>query len=161
MKRFILVSSSIIILFLFISFLFLYSIWAEKNTIEKQMIDKVKDRLPMINQIEQVDYYAGEKAYYVMFAKDRFGDPLFIWTNEEELRYRYLNHYLTKEQIKKLVSHSEKNLTVKRITTGIIDQERLIYEVLYEDQGGRLGYLYYDLQNGGFIKKYRLGVTTS
>ncbi|MFV9510655.1 hypothetical protein [Tepidibacillus sp. LV47] len=161
MKKFLWISFSIVIFLFMISFVFFYRIWALENLTKKQMITNVKKHLPMVTQIEQVDYFAGDKVYYVMFAKDRDGDELMIWTNDEELRYRYLDHYLTKEQIKDLVNRLEKNFTIKRITPGIIYQERFIYEVLYEDDEKRLGYIYYDLQTGEFIKKYRLGITIS
>ena len=160
MKKFFWTTLIILILFVFVFFSFFYRIWKVEKTTENQMIDKVKDTLPLMKQVDQVHYFSGDQTYYVMLGKDVVGDKLMVWVNQNEMRYRYLPKYLTEEQIKELIKQTEKNITIERITPGVIDQERLIYEVLFEDKEKRLGYLYYDLQTGEFIKKYRLGVTS-
>ncbi len=159
MKKYLWIIFMSIFLIAIILFSFIFHIWSAEKETKSQVVDKVKSRLPIVVTIEQVNSFAGDQVYYVIFAKDRVGDSLIVWANDQIIRYRYLKEFVTQDQIKKIVYNSEKNVTVKRISPGVIEQDRLIYEVLYEDREKRLGYSYYDLQSGAFLRKYRLGVT--
>jgi len=159
MKKFLWVSVISTFLLVFVIFSFFFHIWSSQGDKESKVIQEVQNRLPIIMRIDKVYYFAGDQVYYVMFAKDLVGDSLLVWANDHIVRYRYLKYFLEKERIEKLVLNSEKTVTIKRITPGVIEEEHLIYEVLYEDQKKRLGYSYYDLQTGKLLRKYRLGVT--
>jgi len=159
MKKYLFLTLFIILLIIFIVFIYFYSIWSKEHNIEQTMIKKVRDELAFISSVEEIDYFAGEKQYYLMLAKDDQEKTWMVWLNQEEIHYQSLDNWVTKEQIKQKALQLFPNIDILRTTYGINADGKLIYEIFYQDETERLGYLFFYLKNGDFIKMYRLGKT--
>lgn len=121
------------------------------------MIQKAYENVPALKKIEDIDFFTGDKSYYFIFGKDAKDMTLLIWVNEDEIRYIYLVNWVPKEDIEKKAMTKATGITIERINAGIDKNNTLIYEVVYKDQEGRLGYQFYSLLDGEFISMYRLG----
>lgn len=157
MKRLIIFSVIIILLIVFLVFLYFYSVWSDEQNIEKEMINEAFKKVPALHTIEDVDFFSGDKQYYFILGKSPIGNNILIWINKEEINSVYLYDWVTKEQITKKILESNQKIIIKRITMGLNSEGNLIYETLFEDEEGRLGYQYYSLETGELLKTYKLG----
>lgn len=147
----------LIILVGFILFGYFYSVWSDEQKMRDAMIEKAYDNVPTLETIEDIDYFTGDKSYYFIFGKDKNESPLLIWLNEDEIRYIYLVNWVPKDDIEKMAMAKAPNASIERINAGIDKNNKLIYEVLYKEPNGRLGYQFYSLLDGEFISMYLLG----
>lgn len=157
MKKVLVLSFVLIILASLILFGYFYSIWYDEQKTRNMMIQKVHFNVPTLEKIEDIDYFTGDKSYYFVFGKDEKEKDLLIWVNEDEIKYIYLVEWVPKEDIEKKAMAKAPGATIERINAGIDKNNKLIYEVLYKDKDGRLGYQFYSLLDGEFISMYRLG----
>ncbi|OEF99060.1 hypothetical protein BHF71_02435 [Vulcanibacillus modesticaldus] len=157
MKKYIFLPLGMLLLIVIISFSYIYLIWSNGKQIEQQMIKRAYHEVPILKKVEDIDLFSGKDQYYFIFGKSEMGNPLLIWLNDDEVNYKYLFNWVTKERIKEKVVAMVEDISIKRITAGITPDKILIYEVLYEDDQGRLGYIYFNLENGEYLKMYRLG----
>lgn len=138
-------------------FVYYYSIWSKDQTMESRMKQKALNEVSILKNIEEVHLYAGDEQYYMIIGDDHLGNPLLVWLNEEEIHYQSLKQWISKEEVSMLALNKVPKIVIKRITPGIIDNNMLIYEVLFKTEDGRFGYQYYNLENGQFIKMITLG----
>ena len=138
-------------------FIYYYSIWNEDQSIKAEMRQKAISEVSILKDIEDVHLFTGEEQYYVIMGNDHLGNPLIIWLNEEETHYQILKQSITKEEVSILAAKRESEIIIKRVTPGVLANDTLIYEVLFQDKAGRFGYQYYNLENGQFIKMIKLG----
>ena len=157
MKKYLVLSLLIILLIGFIVFLYYYSVWSDEHEYRQHMIDKAYNSVPSLKTIEEVDYFTGKKEYYFLFGKDNNDLPLLIWVNEEEIYTIYLFKWVTKDEIEKSAKTYAPGASIERINAGIDEDNKLIYEVLYRNQDGRLGYQYFSLRDGKLLSMYLLG----
>ncbi|MFX0559606.1 DUF5590 domain-containing protein [Tepidibacillus infernus] len=158
MKKFIIRILILLIILLVIVFAYFYRIWAKEKKIEEQMVMKARQEVSILDKIDEISYFTGEKQYYVIMGKDHLGIQLIIWLNEKDkVHYQFLTDWVKKEEIEKKALSLQPNSSIKRITPGIMQVDRLIYEVLFKDDQGRFGYQYFDLKTGELIKMYLLG----
>lgn len=158
MKKFIIRILILLIILLVIVFAYFYRIWAKEKKIEEQMVMKARQEVSILDKIDEISYFTGEKQYYVIMGKDHLGIQLIIWLNEKDkINYQFLTNWVKKEEIEKKALSLQPNSSIKRITPGIMQVDRLIYEVLFKDDQGRFGYQYFDLKTGELIKMYLLG----
>lgn len=157
MKKALIVSLALILLVGIILLGYFYSVWSDEQRMRDAMIEKAYDNVPALEKIEDIDYFTGDKSYYFIFGKDEKEMPLLIWLNEDEIKYIYLVDWVPKEDIEKMAKIKAPNATIERINAGIDKNNKLIYEVLYKEDDGRLGYQFYSLLDGDFISMYLLG----
>ncbi|GBF11729.1 MAG: DUF5590 domain-containing protein [Tepidibacillus sp.] len=158
MKKLIIRTLILLIILLVIVFAYFYRIWAKEKKIEEQMVMKARQEVSILDKIDEISYFTGEKQYYVIMGKDHLGIQLIIWLNEnDKINYQFLTNWVKKEEIEKKALSLQPNSSIKRITPGIMQVDRLIYEVLFKDDQGRFGYQYFDLKTGELIKMYLLG----
>lgn len=157
MKRYIILPLIIIIVIIFIVFAYFYNIWSDEDQIKKQIIDKAYREVSILKSIDEIDYFSGDKQFYFIFGKNKAGFTVLVWLNDVEIHYRYLFDWVTKDQITVKTLNILPDVLIKRISAGINEKNKLIYEVLFEDSDGRLGYQYFYLENGEYIKTYLLG----
>ncbi|KXG43609.1 cell wall elongation regulator TseB-like domain-containing protein [Tepidibacillus decaturensis] len=158
MKKFIIRILILLIILLVIVFAYFYRIWAKEKKVEEQMVMKARQEVSILDKIDEISYFTGEKQYYVIMGKDHLGIQLIIWLNEKDkINYQFLTNWVKKEEIEKKALSLQPNSSIKRITPGIMQVDRLIYEVLFKDDQGRFGYQYFDLKTGELIKMYLLG----
>lgn len=159
MKKFIIFVIIIIVLITSLTFYYFYSVWDKEQNIEKIMINKAYTEITELYNVIDIDLFSGDRQFYFILGKSAIGNDILIWLNEDETNSKYLFDWLTKDEIKlkALIANPENNII--RITFGINSDDVLIYEVLFKDTEGRLGYQYYKLENGEIIKTYRLGKT--
>lgn len=138
-------------------FFYFYSVWDKEQDIKKTMINKAYAEVPKLESIVHIDLFSGDRQFYFILGKDSTGNDILVWLNDNETNSKYLFNWLTKEEIKTKVSKIYPENTIKRITLGINSNDVLLYEILFEDNDGRTGYQYYKLENGQFIKSYKLG----
>lgn len=156
MRKYFTVISFIIISLIITVFLYFNTMTTKYNQIEQQMINKAYQEVSILNKIDGIHYFAGEKQYYVIEGKDHLGMHLFIWLNEKEANFEVLGSWVNKEEITKKALEVSSNIKIKRITPGLDSKGNLIYEVLFKDYEGRLGYQYFYYKTGEFIKMYKL-----
>lgn len=157
MKKFLVLSLLLILLAAFILFIYFFTVWSDEQKLEDKMIKKAYENVPTLKKIEDIDFFTGDKSYYFIFGKDTKDMTLLIWLNEDVIRSIYLVNWVPKEDIEKKAMTKASGITIERINAGIDKNNKLIYEVLYKDQDGRLGYQFYSLLDGEFISMYRLG----
>lgn len=157
MKKYWILSLLVIIFIAFITFIYFYSLWQKDKTNEDEILRKAFRATPTLEEVTDVDYFTGDSQYYIIFGKDKKDRTMLVWIGDKEVRHTYLYEYYTKEQITQKALSIAPNITIKRVNAGMDKNHKLIYEVLYEDNEGRLGYQYFDLRTGEFIKMYRLG----
>jgi len=145
-------------LLIIIPITYFYSIWTKEDNEIQLMKNKVIQEVTILKYIDEEHYFTGERELYVFIGRDHLGNEVFIWTNsKEKTQFRYLEHKISEKEIRNLALNKKNDIKILRITPGIINNTKFIYEVLFEDKGGRLGYQYYSLIDGNFIKMYRLG----
>ncbi|MGD9677076.1 MAG: hypothetical protein AB7V16_01765 [Vulcanibacillus sp.] len=157
MKKLLIFGTIIILLVTFLVFLFFYSVWSKEQAIEKQMVSEAYEKVPALYKVEDIDYFSGDKHYYFIRGKSIAGNDLLVWINKEEVHFTYLFDWVTKDEIINKVLEYDQKLIVKRITMGLNFEGIPIYEVLFTDDEGRLGYQYYKIETGELIKTYKLG----
>jgi len=157
MKKVLVLSLFLIILAGIITFGYFYSVWSDEQKLRDTMIQKAYRNVPALEKIEDIDFFTGDKSYYFIFGKDEKEKDLLIWLNEDEVKYIYLVDWVTEEEIEKMAKTKAPETTIERINAGIDKNNRLIYEVLYKEKDGRLGYQFYSLLDGEFISMYLLG----
>lgn len=157
MKKFIIVLFSIILLIALVVFGYFYSVWAKGRNQEEAVIDLAYKKVPSLAKVDDIDYFTGDKQFYFVFGTTKNEIPVLIWMNKDETNTLYLFDYVTKDEIKKKGLEIAPQIEIKRINAGINNENELIYEVLYEDTDGRLGYQFFYLRTGEFITMYKLG----
>lgn len=157
MKKKIIISMVVLVILLSGVFIFFFQIWNEENRLEEKMKAEALSKVSKLKTIEDIDKFTGENEYYFIFGKNSLEWDVLVWINEEEVHSKYLYDWFSKEEILKEAELKNPNITIKRITAGINPENVLIYEILYEDNEGKLGYIYYDLLSGELLKMYRLG----
>ncbi len=157
MKKFIVFSIIITVLITSLVFFYFYSVWVKEQNIEDKMINKAYLEVSKLHSVVDMDLFSGDKQYYFILGKSIIGNDLLVWLNDEEVNFTYLFNWVTKEEIETKALTVNPKMTIKRITLGINSEDVLIYEILFEDTEGRLGYQYYNLENGEIIKTYKLG----
>ena len=155
-RKFILLAFVLLFTIALITFFYYYSIYSKDHENIERIINKAYQEVETLAEIDDIDYFTGDKEYYFIFGRNNIDIPMLIWLNDEEIHKIYLVEWVDKEEIKQKTAVRYPDISIKRINAGIMDKE-LIYEVLYEDEEERLGYLYFKLKNGDFIKRYRLG----
>lgn len=157
MKKALVLSLFFIILAVITIFGYFYSVWSDEQNLRDEMVQKAYRNVPTLEKIEDIDFFTGDKSYYFIFGKSEKKMPLLIWVNEEDIMYIHLIDWVTKEEIDQMAKAKAPGTTIERINAGIDKNNKLIYEVLYRDKDGRLGYQFYSLLDGEFISMYLLG----
>ena len=159
MKKYFILGLFLLMIIMFIIFLYFYSVWGKEENREEQMVNLAFKEVPILKTVEEIEYFAGNQQVYFITGKDKIDMPLLIWITDNQVYSKSLSKWVTKEEIKAKALKISSNITIKRITRGLDANGKLIYEVLFRDEDERLGYIFFDMENGDFIQMYRLGKT--
>ncbi len=157
MKKIIIFIIIIITLITFLTFYYFYSVWDIEQDTEKIMINKAYSEVPELDSIVDIDLFSGDRQFYFILGKSAIGNDVLVWLNDNEINSKYLFNWVTKDEIKEKTLIVNPDITIMRIAIGINIDDTIIYEILFKDIEGRLGYQYYKLESGEFIKTYKLG----
>lgn len=157
MKKKLILGLVILIIVVIVIFVFFFQVWNEEHRIEEKMKATALEKVSKLVSIYDVDNFTGENHYYFIFGKNSLDQDVLVWINEEEVHSKYLYSWYTKDEIREKAELISPQNTIKRINGGIDSDDVLIYEILYEDEEGKLGYMYYNLLTGDLLKMYKLG----
>ena len=156
MKKIILFIIVIILLIASLTFLYFYSVWDNEKDTEKVMISIAYKEVIQLNSIVDVDLFSSDRQFYFILGKTPIGNDLLVWLNDDEINVRYLDEWLTKDEMMEKVSIINTDKKVVRITLGINTDDTLMYEILVKNSEGKMEYQYYKLESGEFIKRFKL-----
>lgn len=133
-----------------------YHVMSEKHQWEELGIELAKKYTAIVN-ITKVSLYNGEKSYIIVEGKNPAGIPMIAWFREEGLfeRYEYAKDLVSVQQVKQKVQTDIPQAEILRLLPGM-ENRKPLWEIVLKDQEGKLGYYYYDMKSGEFIRSYRL-----
>lgn len=133
-----------------------YHVLSEKNKWEERGMELAK-KYTAIESITKVSLYHGDRSYLVVEGKNPSGIDMMAWFREEGAfeGYEYVKDLISVEQVKERMRKDIPQAEFVRLQPGMENRAPL-WEVVMKDQEGKLGYYYYDMKSGDFIRSYRL-----
>jgi uncharacterized protein YpmB len=124
---------------------------------------EVTERVAFINNemnvtIENMERFHGEKLYYVFKVKDEDNSAYYLFIDEENniQRMAIQDIELSKEEVPEAVRDRYPEVRdIKRITPAYTEYE-FTWEILASDTNNQLQYLYFKMEDGSFLKRYKL-----
>ncbi len=133
-----------------------YHVMSEKNQWEEEGIALAKKNTA-IKSVTKVSLFHGNHRYIVVEGVNASGIPMLAWFQEEGLfeGFEYMKDLVSIEQVKEKVKKDIPQAEFIRLQPGM-ENRRPLWEIVMKDQEGKIGYYYYDMKSGEFIRSYRL-----
>ncbi|GAF65256.1 hypothetical protein BTS2_2154 [Bacillus sp. TS-2] len=111
----------------------------------------------LLQTIEEVEYYHGTDAYYVVYGNDAEGDSSVVWVANDFDGHdvRKADEGIDEEQVRSIVEAEHNVKSIQRIRLGY-ERNLPTYEVTFIDEQDRQSYFYVTFEDGTFMKRYHL-----
>jgi uncharacterized protein YpmB len=146
----------LLILVLFIGIALYISAQQDKHHEVNEKVAFIKDEMNVT--IEKMERFHGEQLYYVFTVKEEDNSAYYLFVDEENNieRIAFQDIELSKEEVPRAVRDRYPEIReIKRITPAYTEYE-FTWEILASDKNNQLQYLYFKMEDGSFLKRYKL-----
>ena len=123
-------------------------------------LDEVRNEICEKNNYEYMNYfyeYHGKETYYILKVKINDKESYVAYNQEKELVDTYQGNIASQDDVKEAIASRYKEQQVKIDELNIAyENNKFVYYGKYQTDE-TLWYVYYDLQNGEFVKMVKLG----
>jgi uncharacterized protein YpmB len=109
-----------------------------------------------VASVLSVDYYPGDRGHHVITGKNRDGEKVVIWVQDDDVWSERLSDGVSRDDILSQLPEAD----IKRILPGLITEKngekRPIWDVYYTTEDGEAQYVYFDFFTGEQIQSISL-----
>ncbi|MFD2612060.1 cell wall elongation regulator TseB-like domain-containing protein [Paenibacillus gansuensis] len=138
---------------------FYYYIQLDHWTAQQKAVQAAKKGAG-ITQVDRIDSYVWDEAYYVVTGKNKDGEQLLVWMREDgsRLEWELASHGSNRQQIRNLVEGRSPGAAILRIQPGKM-KGAYVWEVFYkynDGSGERYFYDFYQWKDAKYIVTYKM-----
>lgn len=159
MKKWIILSCLVVVLIIVGLSVYAYQVVRGPLVHQYEQVERYIYGQGLLETINEISYYHGTEAYYVVEGLDEEEKNLFIWVSDA-----FNNVYeaeaadgISEEEAIAIVNNEEEIKEIVSIRLGY-ERKRPVYEVTFTHENNRKGYYYLDFKDGSIIKHYTLRV---
>ena len=159
MKKFVISAFLSFVLIFIVLVIQFNDVWNQNDTVFKKAQVVLQTELPNASILDE-DIYNGKEQWIWFFVDDlNVKKHVLIPTTKKEEQpkavVRSVSEGISKEDAKKILTEKESPQSISRVVLGVED-ERVVWEITYQNQSNHLSYYYLDFGSGEFVKSFSL-----